>query len=210
VNAVDRDEKYYKDLLASKVVHQVQIGEEIFNVERYDLIQRSVAIAATMGMGGCKTLSEFVDMVDSEDPSLIESIMFAIGCMQRRMYADPKKDKSMFGDAAIAAQNAQPAATTGQQLHTSNAFVTVQPSMSQFDLMIAQHGYSKQSIDEARAKVMNGEIKLPYIDVDNVKNRLATMSHEEFENLRTQLIEYSKKAPNFKLNYGKWNPNSVK
>jgi hypothetical protein len=76
--------------------------------------------------------------------------------------------------------------------------------------MIAQHGYSKQSIDEARAKVMNGEIKLPYIDVDNVKNRLATMSHEEFENLRTQLIEYSKKAPNFKLNYGKWNPNSVK
>lgn len=209
-SAVDRDEQDFKTYLAGTNLNDVDLGGEIGNGDYFELVQTSALIAKVCGMGGCRSLTEFVDMINNEDPALLNSMQVAISFMLRRMYGDAKYDKKgrelpnterMFGDLAE-----QTKASGNIVLPAQNR---VGYAAEQTDLMniIKHHGVSASKLCEIKKKISQGEIQVSNREFgDLTGQQLASMSKDKFEELLNNMNDHVKHSVNFKLDMSNFNP----
>lgn len=218
---VDRDIDIYKSLLERTPEGFVDVGGKRFGTDYYALIERVVLIGSEMGMGGCKSITEFKDMIDEEDPTLIDAVIFAIMCNNRRKWADPKKDRSVFENSPEIVEQAEEHRVAETQVAQISKETLKDPrcnlnfkrkgkyrrdidehDMSSFVLM---HNVDREAVIEAKKKFQSGQIK--EVDFSHIDaHSLANMSEEEFEKTLQQMNEYVKQTTTFKLDMNKFAP----
>lgn len=110
-----------------------------------DLIEKSDFFAFNYGLGGCKTLSEFVDMINQEDPLLIEVLLRA--ATNRINASNGKKDGMLEIDPTIS--------------KISNVVATEKNILIAF---LRDMGADQKELNEAIKRIDSGQIQVPVHD----------------------------------------------
>lgn len=134
-------------------------------------------IAFEYGMGGCRSLSEFANMIDKEDPAVIDGILLAI--QSRKLYerdaADPDANKKEHPQAT--------ASTPKVNTRHRKSSTGVESDMGDF---LANSGIPQSKIREAR---------------ERLKNRKITTEEEKdfFDWLHSEVTTEKLRHPNFDI-----------
>ena len=193
--------------LNETTTNQVRIGETVREGDFYELIQASVIISSVMGMGGCRSLEEFVKMIDETDPQLLGVTLFCISEQLKRMNGvDDKKSKmKRHMEQSVVPPDVK-----------EGGFVPDRPlNTYEHDIgeLIVHHGIAPAKIQEIKAKIARGEIKVPTDELSDLKKMthrdVSNMSKEDFNELLKKMDTYRKQCVNFKLDLSDFNPIGV-
>jgi hypothetical protein len=193
--SVDSDEQDIKERLAKTTAGEVRLGDDVVvDGDYYDLVLRSCMIAQVFGMGQCRTISEFIQMIDDEDPLVIQTCMMAIVNINRRMWGDnddkPGRPPSDRQNNVAGKPSTKPARRV--------------PAGSDSDLseFILAHGKNRAEVIEWKKKVQEGKIKIPDTDFSHLTKE--NVMSDDF-NLKAELKrmdEHRKRTKNFTLHIG--------
>lgn len=156
-------------------------------------------LASSYGLGGCKTLSEFAQMVDEEDPVLISDLVKAIVERHENMYGDKKRKP---GDPITTPKGDRlglkhmPITKTGKSQIGVGTDAANRIGMKRFLLDI---GGDKKQIEEAIRKVESGETEISDLDLSWITPELLSDPSKDFSEVFNKLREHQKKGANIKI-----------
>lgn len=191
MGSVDEDEFLLRERLAKTTACEVVVGDGVaWEGDYYALVMQSVLLAQLFGLGPHRTISDFICMVNNEDPLVIQTCLAAYGNIQRRMFeVDDKKMPDL------------PAKIPGKPVASARPARRVKSDDGESLMnLIAHHGQDVRAAREFSEKVRLGEIKLPSMDFSNITKE--TLQSEDFDLRGTlkQMDEYRKHTKSFTLN----------
>jgi len=205
MGTIQQDEDEFKELLEGTTENQVVLGGEVVEGDYFQFIQMGVALLSVTGLGVHKTYTEYFDMLDQEDPMLIQAMALAVGLQQRRMFGDAEDQRET--------PEGQETAKTGKGKHfgvkeskKTKDYVQNVDDSSIAEMMF-QFGKSPEEIRELKEKIQSGEIQVPKKDFSWLTpETLKSMSSEEFRQVRQEMMEYAEASPTVNLSMDKFDP----
>jgi hypothetical protein len=83
--------KYDREFIKHLPENFVYVNGEQIDGDLSELIEVSCFFAKQFGLGGCKSITEFVHMINEEDPILLEAMQFKLSMINKIQYADEKE-----------------------------------------------------------------------------------------------------------------------
>jgi hypothetical protein len=142
--------------------------------------------ASRYSLGGCKSLEEFIDMINNTDPEVINLLLRASNVNEERKWGSNKnntfdnknRSKSKFNNPI-----------------RQERFVNGVGAMSDF---LKSCGVNKEEINKGIDEIDSRKIEFEDYSWVN-SNNLKEMSEDEFKQLLSKISEENKKCVNFKI-----------
>lgn len=195
--------EFYKQSKDNRVL--LSSGNEDFG-DLYDFYRVVDFFASRYGLGGCKSISEFSDMIDNCDPVemnvlrdvAIEAERLKWGTGGERDNTSGEADSTDMGvdDYALAQPVPKQFREGFENKKTTGAPVNGQVGMRRF---LKSWGVASKDLDIASEKLAKRKIKLKdFSYLANERGReLINMSPAEFKKVKKEIIEQGKKSENF-------------
>jgi len=166
--------------------------------EEYEFVQTVDLLAHEYGLGGCKSLQEYADMVDETDPSLIHHLMEAIEERYENMYGtgDDKGVERKSHGSRIKGGHTSPSIDKSKMVDVSKDAKTNRNNIRGF---LRNMGASKKSLDEAVSKIERGEIKISEEDFSWITPDVIKDPNFDLKGTMKKIREEKNKDINFKV-----------
>lgn len=207
--AGDNPIEEFKKSLVGTSANQVDLGDRVVEGDYLELVQTSLLLAKEFGLGGCKSFTEFVRMVDDEDPLLIEALCVCIVDMYQKMNGEESKnglgDDHLPPEAMEQTPPNQSGVTGTRRVYVENA-----PDSDIVELAV-MHGYSPSELREKRQRVDAGKINKEEYNFDYLtKEWITSASPEEISKVLKDMDEYRAQTENVNLSLSDFNPFDIK
>jgi hypothetical protein len=167
------------------------------STEKVDLIKFYETVdffAKRYGLGGCRSLEEFSNMIDNTDPILINGLMLGAKHNETPPEDDaspsaPKKYKDYSGYNKSSNDTIRPK-TVKNGMAVSN-----KTGMRRF---LAEFGVQSENLEKSADELSNRKIKLKSFDYVT-PNYLSGLTESEFKKLMEEMREQNDKSINFTL-----------
>lgn len=87
--------KYNRDVISRLEENRIDVNGTLYDADYLGLVRIAVLLAKEVGLGGCKSISEFVEMINQEDPILIDAFSFELSMLNASRNADEKESKDI-------------------------------------------------------------------------------------------------------------------
>lgn len=144
-----------------------------------DLFERADLLLHVYGLGGCKSFTEFVDMVNEEDPFIINGLLTA-------------------AEKRVAEQNGSKVSRSNNH-YNKKSYIKKEKTNSpdNLALFLKEMGANRQEIDETLAKAKSGKIEVPMNDYSYITPEVLNDPDFDFKGTLKQMSEDRKKSINF-------------
>ena len=185
---IEQDEQEFRDQLGKTNINDVDLGKEVGQGDHVSLVMQAMMIAGECGMGACRSLTEFIEMINNEDPVLIQTMIFCIGQKYRRMYGDGDSKNSPEGKSVKQGKITKGIPPSGSRPTYKPEATVGDGGMANF---LVHHGVPKAKIQEFKRKIASGEIKLPNVDFSQyTPEKLDTMTGAEINKAGQEMYAY--------------------
>jgi len=173
------------DDLVDEIHEEIKLSDTVsITVDVFEFYQEAELLLSLYGMGGARSFSEYCGMLEDEDPVVINSLITAL------RFRKTKEQEAISGNKSGGRSSSGGGTKYNKHARSDNT------DPSDVSSLIMQHGYSRTEIEKARKKHSNKENK-DYSWL--TKDRLFSMSQEEFDNLSKEMHTYTKSSTRFKL-----------
>lgn len=169
-------------------------GEKLVGdlVEFYKVVD---FFASQYGLGGCRSLEEFSQMINTSDPIHLKCLQLVAEERLEKQWGTgkDKPEDSNQEDVDIPEEPAYNEIDQGNSKAT-----TVVGKNGKIKRFLKTWGANSSDLTKAQSKLESGKIKLKdygWVNKDNLK----TMTSEQFKKLKSDIVADNKKSINFKV-----------
>lgn len=174
---------------SSRLIEYADGSAEV--VDAIELYKIAESFAATYGLGGCKTLSEFVRMIDEEDPSVLNGFITANGIRTKAI-----QDETPSRPSKTYIPNTPE--SKGKKKEPDEVIkVSNRNTLTHF---LKKWGANKDQIKDAIADIDSGKIKVSKNDYSHITSETLLDPNFDFDGTLKMMSEDTKNA--VKINIG--------
>lgn len=139
------------------------------------------------GIGGCKSLSEFVEMVNQEDPEVISALLASISLRNKHSYSTQDLPEYKYENYTW---------TKGKSMDSKPDFNPQKELLINF---LIDFGIPKDKIEEAKKKIASGSIKISRNDYSWINNETIRDPNFPVKEVMAQMRKDAENSINFKV-----------
>ena len=174
---------------------------QVFAGDYLDFVETVDLLASEYGLGGCRSLEEYAEMVDETDPLLISCLMKAMYERYERQYGtddnvDKNIDKINHGPSG---QHSKPSAKKINRKSLMDASSDPKANRNRMANFLKVMGANKNEVNEAIKKIESGDIKVPSNDYSWINSKVLNDPEFDLQATLKQMAEDRKNSINFKV-----------
>jgi hypothetical protein len=163
-------------------------GEEIY-FDWTELLKISDFFASMYGIGSCKSFSEFIGMINEEDPFIVFGLMEAASDRMKKMY----------GSSSDEVQPEISPEISNKKVHTASPIKTSRATPQYLMQFLRDFGASSASLEEAQKKISQGKIRIPEGDYSWITSKTLSDPNFDFKGTLEKMSKDRKNALNIRV-----------
>jgi len=176
--------------------NEVEIGPGVYaETDMFSLLKTVHILAKTYGMGGCRSITEYINMIDEEEPAPI-SVLLAIITEEARVSSGFKPKKVDDKVKPIAASQYLSDTSKSKEL----------TDRDQFGAFLINHGIPIADVESAKAKFVSGEVSVPRDRFEDITTEAVMNPNFDMKSALERLNKVKEQSLNFNIrpgNFGK-------
>jgi len=179
----------YANKLNKTSFNDTQISDQVqAKTDRFNLLRESHVLAKAYGLGGCKSLSEYVEMINNEDPAIISALM-AIITEEMRCEAGFKPREIKYLDER----------TENNYLNDSGPVEKVDTRHKEYNETVASYlMYTGHTLKELKEKMATIDVDKNYVgDFSDITAEALDDPNFDMEGAFERFREFKKHSVNF-------------
>lgn len=152
--------------------------------------------ASEYGLGGCRSLEEYAEMIDKCDPLLIACLQKNIEERYKAQYSTEELDNESKDYSIKGYENKKAEKVVREKMIDTDNEKSNRMRMAHF---LKQMGANKKEVNEAIKKIENGEIKFSGRDYSWITSKELRKPDFDLKSVMRQMREDREKGMNFKV-----------
>lgn len=169
-------------------------GQE-FEGDFFEFCKNVDLFAAEYGIGGCRSLEEFADMIDNTNPILLSYLMKSIGNRHEEMYGDGEDDDKAAPSASGKASKYQGKKFSRKAAGTGNA----KAERNNLRNFLLEMGAPRQKLKDAIAEIESGKTKDLSEQFSWITPKVLNDPDFSFKETLAEMSKNQKGSTNFKV-----------
>ena len=163
-----------------------------------ELLEKVDIILSMYGLGGHTSLADYVEMINQEDPVIVDGLIDAATKRIKAMYGDPDEPQSKMAKAVNETVKIKPRKYSNHEKKYDTSKGGVQ-SIAAMKMFLREWGATKQEIAEAEAKIKSGQIQISNEDFSWINPETLNSPEFDMDYALKRLKEEREKSINIKV-----------
>ena len=196
-NAYHFSKNDHRRELKNTTANEVDIGGAVvLEGDIVEVYEQMDAFLASYGMGGCRSLEEYRDMIEQTDPALLAGLLICMGDRKmREMGEDPDKGKPAYKPTSSEDK------PSGDFFH-NKAYIGGECDMVDF---LVKSGADWKDLQKFKDDLASGKTKMEIKDFSKKFNTDTLLHDKDFKLQETidEMLAYRDKSKNYKFSINK-------
>jgi len=163
------------------------------------VIQKASFIASEVGLGGCRSITEFINMVDNEDPAVLDLFVFYLSKKKAQEAGVELEDINQEQESEVGVPTIREMIKAKNKRKYDDSKV--------LESLLLDNGITREQILKSKEEISSREIKIPQQRLYSSVTSADLMSEDfKFEEAMKQINEDMKNSKTFKISLASFKP----